>query len=55
MLFAFFDAINKLSIRNTTQGNYNVWQENTRCTDTHFDPNRFIYVKRYIIKSMGLV
>ena len=35
--------------KNTTQRNYNVFWEMTKCTDTHLDLNRLVNVRGYII------
>ena len=51
ILYAFFYAINKLSGRTTTQGIYNLWWEKTKCADTHLDPNKLDYERRYILKA----
>ena len=54
IIYIFFYTINKPSGRNTSQGTYIIWQERTKCTDTHVDPNKLANVRRYILKNNRL-
>ena len=54
MLYTFLYEINRTLGRNTTQETYDIWQNWSKCNDTHLDPNKLANVRRYIIKSNHL-